>query len=60
MKFCKKGKLRLRYIGPFEFLECEGPVAYRLSIPPNLSSVHSVFYVSMFKRYHDDGDYIIK
>ncbi|WMV50348.1 hypothetical protein MTR67_043733 [Solanum verrucosum] len=37
-----------------------GPLAYRLALPPNLSGVHSVFHVSMLKRYHSDGDYIIK
>ncbi|WMV08256.1 hypothetical protein MTR67_001641 [Solanum verrucosum] len=60
MIFGKKGKLSLRYIGPFEVLECVGPVAYRLALPPNLSGFHLVFHVSMLKRYHGDGDYIIK
>ncbi|WMV46155.1 hypothetical protein MTR67_039540 [Solanum verrucosum] len=36
-----------------------GSVAYRLALPPNLMGVHSVFHVSMLKRYHGDGDYII-
>ncbi|WMV49779.1 hypothetical protein MTR67_043164, partial [Solanum verrucosum] len=36
------------------------PVAHRLVVPPNLSGVHPVFHVSMLKRYHGDGDYIIK
>ncbi|WMV46931.1 hypothetical protein MTR67_040316 [Solanum verrucosum] len=60
IRFGKKGKLSPRYIGPFEILDCVGPVAYRLALPPNLSGVHLVFHVSMLKRYHGDGDYIIK
>jgi len=57
MIFCKKGKLSPRYI---DVLECVEPVAYRLALPPDLSGVHPVFHVSMFKRYHGDRDYFIK
>ncbi|GJR69634.1 hypothetical protein Tco_0015699 [Tanacetum coccineum] len=31
--FGKKGKLALRYVGPFQILEGIGPAAYRLKIP---------------------------
>ncbi|WMV07948.1 hypothetical protein MTR67_001333 [Solanum verrucosum] len=60
MIFGKKGKLSPRYIGPFEVLECVGSVAYRLALPPNKSGVHPIFHIFMLKRYHGDGDYIIK
>ncbi|XP_015170717.1 uncharacterized protein [Solanum tuberosum] len=60
MRFDKKGKFSPRYIGPLEILDCVGPVAYRLTLPPILSGVHPVFHASMLKKYHGDGDYIRK
>lgn len=59
MRFCKKGKLSPKYIIPFEVLQRVGPMAYRLALPPNIFSVHPIFHVSMFKRYHGDEYYII-
>ncbi|XP_069148314.1 uncharacterized protein [Solanum lycopersicum] len=60
MRFGKRGKLRPRYIGPFDVLKRVGDVAYELAFPPGLSGVHPVFHVSMLKRYHGDGKYIIR
>ena len=60
MRFCKRGKFSLRYIGPFEDLKRVGEVAYELALPLGLSGVHLVFNVSMLKRYHGDGNYIIR
>ena len=51
IRFGKRGKLSPRYIGPFEVLEGVGIVAYRLALPPSLSSVHDVFHVSMLWKY---------
>ncbi|GJT20092.1 hypothetical protein Tco_0878798, partial [Tanacetum coccineum] len=42
VRFRKKGKLALRFVGPFEILERIGSVAYRLRLPKELSSVHDV------------------
>ena len=42
----KKGKLSLRYIGPYEILEKIGPVAYRVVLPVALANIHNVFHVS--------------
>ncbi|XP_070056868.1 uncharacterized protein [Nicotiana tomentosiformis] len=54
MRFWKKGKLSPKYIGPFEFLERVGEVAYRLALTPILSAVHKVFHVSMLQKYYGD------
>ena len=46
-----KGKLAPRYVGPFPIIECCGPVAYRVKLPPQLSAVHNIFHVSHLKNY---------
>nr|GEW30645.1 putative reverse transcriptase domain-containing protein [Tanacetum cinerariifolium] len=46
----KTGKLAPPYVGPFEIVECIGPVAYRLRLPQELSCVHDVFHVSNLKK----------
>ena len=58
LRFGKKGKLSLRFIGPYEILERIGPVAYRLTLPPKLTKLHNVFHVSMLRRYRSDGSHI--
>jgi len=58
-RFGKKGKLAPRYVGPFEILERINTVAYRLALPPDLSRVHSVFHVSMLRKYIRDPLHVI-
>ncbi|GJS58583.1 putative reverse transcriptase domain-containing protein [Tanacetum coccineum] len=43
-------KLAPRYVGPFEIVECVGPVSYRLKLPQELSCVHHTFHVSNLKK----------
>ncbi|GKA02751.1 hypothetical protein Tco_0675532 [Tanacetum coccineum] len=50
VRFGKKGKLAPRYVGPFEIVECVGPVAYRLKLPQELSCIHDMFHVSNLKK----------
>ncbi|GJR76276.1 putative reverse transcriptase domain-containing protein [Tanacetum coccineum] len=54
--FGKKGKLAPRYVGPFEILERIGPVAYRLRLPEELSSVHDTFHVLNLKKCLADAN----
>nr|GEU36176.1 putative reverse transcriptase domain, ribonuclease H-like domain, aspartic peptidase domain protein [Tanacetum cinerariifolium] len=54
VRFGKRGKLNLRYIGPFIVLAKVGTVAYRLELPEQLSRVHSTFHVSNLKKCSSD------
>ena len=57
--FGKRGKLSLRYIGPFEVLERVGTVVYWLVLPLSLSGVHAVFHVSMLSKYTPDSTHVV-
>ena len=59
VRFGKIGKLSLRFIGPFKILERVGTVAYRLALPPSMSSVHEVFHVSMLRKYTSDPPHMV-
>lgn len=59
LKFGTKGKLQPRYIRPFEVLDNVGNVAYRLALPPELSTVDNVFHISMIKKYIHDPKHMV-
>ncbi|XP_060965535.1 uncharacterized protein LOC133034462 [Cannabis sativa] len=59
-RFGVKGKLALRYIGPFEVIERIGEIVYRLNLPRQLGHVHNVFHVSMLRKYTPDPSYVIE
>ena len=60
LRFGRRGKLRPRYIGPYEIIAIVGPVAYRLDLPPELSKVHNVFHVSMLRKYIPDPSHVLR
>ncbi|KAL8089340.1 hypothetical protein AgCh_038959 [Apium graveolens] len=59
-RFSNKGKLKPRYVGPFEILKKVGKVAYELALPPHMQHIHNVFHVSMLKRYNPDSRHVIE
>ena len=59
MRFGKKGKISLRFIGPYEVIEKVGPVPYRLALPPELEKIHNVFHVSMLRRYRSYPSHVV-
>ena len=59
VRYDKREKLSLRFIGPFEILERVGTVAYRWALPPSMSGVHQVFNVSMLRRYTPDPAHVV-
>nr|GEY00210.1 putative reverse transcriptase domain-containing protein [Tanacetum cinerariifolium] len=50
VRFCKRGKLNPRYVGPFKILEKVGSVSYKLELPQELSRVHNMFHVFNLKK----------
>jgi hypothetical protein len=48
--FKVRGKLTLRFIGPFKILEKRVEVAYQLELSQQLFDVHDVFHVSQLKK----------
>ncbi|WMV25013.1 hypothetical protein MTR67_018398 [Solanum verrucosum] len=65
VRFGKKEKLSPRYIGLYQVLRHIGKVAYEfdfayeLDLPSDLSSVHSVYHVSLLKKCISDPTYIV-
>ena len=59
LRFGKKGKPSLRFIGLYEIVERVGPVAYRLALPPELAKLYNVFQVSMLRRYRLNESHVL-
>ena len=47
-------------MGLFEILEIVGTLAYEVALPPYLSKIHNVFYVSTLKKYVFDTSYVVE
>ncbi|XP_052723766.1 uncharacterized protein LOC128193721 [Vigna angularis] len=53
-------KLSPKFVGPYQILRKIGPVAYSLSLPPQLSNLHPVFHVSQLRKYIADPSHILQ
>ena len=60
LRFGRQGKLSLRYIRPCEIIERIEPLAYRLVLPEELSSIYIVFHVSMLQWHRSDPSHIVQ
>jgi len=49
-RFRVRSKLAPRYVGPYQILERKGPVAYKIQLPEELSSIFPVFHVSQLRK----------
>ena len=56
----RKKKLSPRFVGLFEILERVGTLAYKVALPPDLSKVHNVFYISTLRKYIFDASHVVE
>ena len=59
MRFCRKGKLSLRYVGSYEILQRVDEVAYQLTLPTEIAYVHLVFHFFMLNKCLGDPTSIV-
>ena len=59
IRFCKRGKLGPRIIGPFKIIARVGKVAYRLELLEELSQIHNTFHVSQLRKFIVDESVVI-
>ena len=44
----------------FEILEKVGTLAYKVALPPYLSKIHNVFYISTLWKYVFDASHVVE
>ena len=59
IRFGQKGKHSPRYIGPFKIKSKIEDLAYCPELPSGLFGIHTVFHVSMLRKYVADPSHII-
>ncbi|KAG2376273.1 uncharacterized protein HKW66_Vig0155730 [Vigna angularis] len=53
-------KLSPKFVGSYQIMRKIGPVAYELTLPPQLSNLHPVFHVSQLWKYIADPSHILE
>ena len=59
IQFRKRGKLGLRFIGPFRVVARVGKVVYRLYLAAELSQIHNTFHVSQLRKCLVDDSAVV-
>ncbi|GJR61313.1 putative reverse transcriptase domain-containing protein [Tanacetum coccineum] len=59
IRFGKRGKSSLRYVGPFKIIDRIGLVAYKLELPDELCGIHNTFHISNLKKCLADENLVI-
>ena len=60
IRFCKKGKLSPRYVGPYKIFKGVAKVAYKLEFQAKLAAVDRVFHISLLKKCVGDPASVVK
>ena len=47
-------------MGPYQIIQCRGPVAYEIVLSPQLSNLHNVFHVSQLRKYIPDPSHVLE
>ena len=59
IRFCRKGKLSPRYIGPFKIIQKVNDQTVSLELPPELSDIHNTFNVCYLRKCKVEDDQIL-
>ena len=53
-------KLSPKFLGPYQISRRIGPVAYEITLPPQLANLHPVFHVSQLRKYVFDPAHVLE
>ncbi|GJV06681.1 putative reverse transcriptase domain-containing protein [Tanacetum coccineum] len=59
IRFGKRGKSSLRYVGPFKIIDRIGLMAYKLELPDEPYGIHNTFHISNLKKCLADENLVI-